>query len=128
MSAIKRAVSWKFASFKKMVTTVRFSPELEALGTMQAPEMKFTAASREAPEAAQFRLAVNESGAVRHCFLENSSGDSALDEQARKYLALCRFSPIQTPDSKIEDGLVWGMATVEWGNDIASPTSQPAQP
>ncbi|MDP9003253.1 MAG: hypothetical protein M3N12_00510 [Verrucomicrobiota bacterium] len=109
-------------------TTVQFSPELEALGAVQAPEMKFATASRDAPEAAQFRIAVGESGAVRHCFLENSSGDSALDEQARKYLALCRFSPIQDPNSKIENGLVWGMATVEWGNDIAPPTSQPAKP
>jgi TonB family protein len=113
---------------KISTTTVRLSPELETLGAMLAPEMKFAASSREAPEAAQFRVAVNESGAVRYCFLENSSGDSALDEQARKYLALCRFSPMSSPASKIENGLLWGTATVEWGNDIAPPTSQPAKP
>ena len=67
------------------------------------PEMKFTASRRESPQAAQFRVAVDENGEVRYCFLENSSGDAALDEQARKYLALCRFSAIQNPKSEIRE-------------------------
>ncbi len=103
-------------------TIVRLSTELETLGTMQSPEMKFTASGHESPQAAQFRVAVNENGAVRYCFLENSSGDAALDEQARKYLALCRFSAIPNPQSEIRNGFVWGTATVEWGNDIVAPS------
>jgi TonB family protein len=96
-------------------TIVRLSTELETLGAMQSPKMKFTASGHESPQAAQFRVAVNENGAVRYCFLEKSSGDAALDEQARKYLALCRFSAIR-------NGFVWGTATVEWGNDIVAPS------
>jgi hypothetical protein len=103
-------------------TIVRLSTELEALGAMQSPEMKFRAFGHESPQAAQFRVAVDENGAVRYCFLENSSGDAALDEQARKYLALSRFSPIENRKSKIENGFVWGAATVEWGNDIVVPS------
>jgi hypothetical protein len=106
-------------------TTLRFSSELEALGPVQRPEMKFTASSRESPAAAQFHVAVNENGEVRHSFLANSSGDAALDEQARKYLALSRFSPIRNPKSEIQNELVWGLATVEWGNDITAPASSP---
>jgi hypothetical protein len=53
---------------------------------------------------------------VRSCFLEKSSGDTALDEQARKYLALCHFSAIR-------NDLTWGLVTVEWGNDIVLPPS-----
>ncbi len=106
-------------------TTVRFSPELETLGAVHGPELKFAASTRESPQAAQFHIAVNESGEVRHCFLENSSGDASLDEQARKYLVLSRFSPIQEPQSKIQNGLVWGTAIVEWGNDIAAAPSSP---
>jgi hypothetical protein len=109
-------------------TTLRFSSELEALGPVQGSEMKFTSPSRESPAAAQFQLAVNENGEVRYCFMENSSGDATLDEQARKYLALSRFSPIQNPKSKIQNDLVWGLATVEWGNDIAAPASPTPQP
>ena len=103
-------------------TIVRLSTELETLGAMQSPEMKFTASGHESPQAAQFRVAVNENGAVRYCFLENSSGDAALDEQARKYLALCRFSAIRNPQSETRNGFVWGTATIEWGNDIVAPS------
>ena len=103
-------------------TIVRLSPELETLGAMQSPEIKFRASGRESPSAAQFRVAVDENGAVRYCFLENSSGDAALDEQARKYLALSRFSPIENRKSKIENGFAWGTAMVEWGNDIVAPS------
>ena len=104
-------------------TIVHLSPELETLGAMQNPEMKFTASDHESPQAAQFHVAVDENGAVRYCFLEKSSGDTALDEQARKYLALCRFSAIRNPKSEIRNGFVWGTATVEWGNDIVAPAA-----
>lgn len=102
-------------------TIVRLSTELETLGAMQSPEMKFMASGHESPQAAQFRVAVNENGAVRYCFLEKSSGDTALDEQARKYLALCRVSAIRNPKPETRNGFVWGTATVEWGNDIVAP-------
>jgi hypothetical protein len=102
-------------------TIVRLSTEFETLGAMQSPEMKFTASGNESPQAAQFRIAVNDNGAVRHCFLEKSSGDAALDEQARKHLVLCRFSAIRNPKSEIRNDFVWGTATIEWGNDIVAP-------
>ena len=103
-------------------TIVRLSTELETLGTMHTPKMTFRALGPESPRAARFRIAVDENGAVRYCFLEESSGDAALDEQARKYLALCRFSAIQNPASEIRNGFLWGMAMVEWGNDIVAPS------
>jgi hypothetical protein len=105
-------------------TVIRFSQELETLGSAQVPELKFSASGQESPQAAQFRIAVNAKGEVRHCFLQNSSGDAALDEQARKYLALSRFTPIENRKSKIENDLTWGSATLEWGNDLM-PSSPP---
>lgn len=112
---------------KTSPTVLRFSPELETLGATPGPEMKFSASRREAPQVAQLRVAVNENGEVRYCFLENSSGDGVLDEQARKYLALRRFSAIRHPPSETGDGLVWGTATLEWGNDIALPPAAPTE-
>lgn len=106
---------------KTSPTVLRFSSELETLGFSPGPEKKFTASRREAPQVAQFRVAVNENGDVRYCFLENSSGDGLLDEQARKYLALGRFSPIPNSKSEIQNGFVWGTAIIEWGNDVAVP-------
>jgi hypothetical protein len=102
-------------------TIVRFSAELETLSAVQIPEMKFSASGHDPPQAAQFRVAVGEKGDIRFCFLENSSGDAALDEQARKYLVLSRFPALRNPQSAIGNGLVWGRATVEWGNDIVAP-------
>jgi hypothetical protein len=106
---------------KNSPTMLRFSPELESMGFSPGLEIRFTASRRESPQVAQFRVAVNENGEVRYCFLENSSGDGTLDEQARKYLALGRFSAIHNSKSEIRDGLVWGTAMIEWGNDVAVP-------
>jgi hypothetical protein len=111
---------------KIIPTAVSFSPELEALGKLQSAPVKFGASGHESPQAAQFRVAVSEKGDVRYCFVEISSGDPALDEQARKYLALCRFSPSANRSPEIANSLAWGAATVEWGNDIvAAPPKNP---
>jgi hypothetical protein len=128
---VERPAAPTQTTLKISPTTLRFSPELEALGTVQGVEMKFAASGREAPQAAEFRIAVNEKGEVRHCFLQTSSGDAALDEQARKYLALSRFTILHPlPAVALKEGpsptladLTWGTATVEWGNDITAPPS-----
>lgn len=103
-------------------TTVRLSDELEALGVLQSPKMKFTASGHESAQAAQFRVAVDENGMVCYCFIERSAGDAALDEQARKYLTLSRFSP-RKQASEVRKELVWGTVDVEWGNDVAVASS-----
>jgi hypothetical protein len=103
---------------KPAPTAVRFSPELDSLIAPQTPELKFTASTREPPETARFAVAVNEKGEVRYCFVQVSSGDAALDEQARRYLALTRFPAFRnSPKSGIAD-LTWGFANIEWGNDV----------
>ena len=113
---------------KSAPTTVRASPELETIGAIHNPEMKFTASGHESPQAAQFRVAVDENGSVRYCFLEKSSGDAALDEQARKYLALCRFSASRDSNTAVQHAFVWGTATFDWGNDIVAPATESVAP
>jgi hypothetical protein len=116
---------------KPVSTAIRFSPELDSLITPQTPELKFNASNRESPEPARFLVAVNEKGEVRHCFLQSSSGDAALDEQARKYLALTRFLAIRDSPSSNIPSLTWGTATLQWGNDLAllpSPNPAPSAP
>ncbi len=82
------------------------------------PDLKFTASTRETPESARFRLAVDSLGAVRYTFLEQSSGDASLDQQARRYLALCRF---QKNGIAADGDLIWATATFEFGSDIERP-------
>jgi hypothetical protein len=109
---------------RPVATVIHFSPPFVSLISPQTPELKFTAASREEPEPAQFVIAVNDKGEVRHCFLKSSSGDVALDEQARKYIAASRVPAVR--NSAAPGSLIWGDATVEWGNDVATPTASPA--
>jgi hypothetical protein len=103
-----------------VATRVTFSRELEAFGQPNFAVAKFQRSGTEPPQNAQFRIAVDSQGVVRHCFPLNLSGDPALDEQARKHLALCRFPGRST--SANADDLVWGIATIEWGNDVEAAT------
>jgi hypothetical protein len=102
-------------------TSVSFSEDLLSLGDPSLPEYSFTASNNETPEAIRFRVAVGSTGEIRYCFPMNSSGDPLLDEQARRYLTLCRF-PLQQGST-----LVWGIAIVEWGTDVGRAQSGPAE-
>ena len=105
-------------------TRLTFS-ETEALGSPELPQIKFTAARPEPPEPAQFRVAIGSTGEVRHCFLETSSGDPELDEQARAYLLRLRFPALRMANSELRNPLAWTIATFEWGNDFAAPAQGP---
>jgi hypothetical protein len=99
-------------------TLLSFSDALRDL-PVSHPDLKFRASLREAPQSASFRIAVDSLGIVRYSFLEQSSGDPALDDQARHFLALCRF---QNGGGKIADhGLLWARANFEFGNDLELP-------
>jgi hypothetical protein len=104
-------------------TSVSFSNELDGLGVTTLPPLKF-ASSAEAPEAIRFRVAVGELGEIRYCFPMNSSGDPELDEEARVYLARCRFSQRAPGGENSETPLIWGIATIEWGSDITRPPAK----
>jgi hypothetical protein len=108
-----------------IATSVSFSSELDAFGPATFPVPKFVASNAETPEAIGFRVAVGRLGEIKYCFPMNSSGDSALDEQARLYLARCRFSRSAPGDAKSDEFLTWGIATIEWGSDIVRPQARP---
>jgi hypothetical protein len=104
-----------------IATSVSFSSELDGLGVATLPPLRFGASTGETPEAIRFRVAVSGLGEIKYCFPMNSSGDPELDEHARLYLARCRFSRRAPGDGKSEAPLTWGIATIEWGSDIAHP-------
>ena len=113
----------KTAPLPATPTTIVFSENFNSLGEVEKPVMKFSASTHEPPQNASFRIGIAQNGVIRYCFLQNSSGDGALDEQARTYLMQCRFSPREIATVKSEDGLHWTIATIEWGNDIVAPLS-----
>jgi hypothetical protein len=104
---------------------ITFSGELQSLAWTR-PDLKFHSSSRDAPEDARFRIAVGDGGVVRYCLLESSSGDNALDEQARRYLALCRLDRSATalPNEKS----TWTTATINFGNDLDLPPAAESAP
>jgi len=111
-------------------TTANFADLPAALGEPVFADFKFSLTRPDAPANARFRVAIDERGAIRFCFLIESSGDPALDEQARNFLQLCRLKTKE--DSPVTNGtaLFWTTATILWGNDLApspgpSPSSSP---
>lgn len=114
------------ASLPATPTTIVFSENLDSLGEVKKPVMKFSASTSEPPQSASFRVGVTRNGVLRYCFLQNTSGDSALDEQARAYLMLCRFVSKESAAITDPDHLSWTTATIAWGNDVIAPPSAPA--
>ena len=108
------------AAANARATALSFSKELNNLGAPSLPKPSFAASNNESPDNIHFRIAVGGQGDVRYCFLLNSSGGPALDEQGRQYLMLCRFPGRSTSGEHVQ-ALNWGIATIEWGNDVARP-------
>jgi hypothetical protein len=108
-------------------TSVSFSKEIETFGAPTLPNLSFAASNNESAQTTHFRVAVNGTGEMRYCFPLNSSGDPALDKQARRYLALCRFSKGPIITEKNDPFLTWGIATIEWGSDVARPRLKPGE-
>lgn len=107
-------------------TTVAFSEALRDR-PVSRPGVTFRAALRDAPQNARFRVAVDAAGVVRYCLLEQSSGDAALDEQARHYLALCRFGAA-TGARVAGQELTWETASFDFGNDLELPPAPEQAP
>lgn len=107
-------------------TRVSFSEELASLGEATLRSTSFTASTKESPESVRFRVGVGARGEIRYCFPLNSSGDPALDRQARQYLVLGRFPARSTMREGNDQSTVWGVATIDWGNDVARPPPPPS--
>jgi hypothetical protein len=100
-------------------TAVEFSEEIAALGAPAFPPTKFSATTNDQPANIRFRIAVNAHGQVQYAFPLNSSGDAALDVQAHQHIAQTTFA------NPPNESLTWGIATVEFGSDVARSTSTP---
>ena len=107
-------------------TYISFSQELDQFGAPTVPQSGFALSTEETPQTLRFRVAVNDLGEIRYCFPINSSGDPALDEQVRLQVIGSRFLQNSQTGTKPGSSLVWGMATVQWGSDIARPQRAPA--
>jgi len=116
------STAWKTASVIGVAKTyISFSKELDQFGAPSLPQSGFAASNEEIPQTLRFRVAVDDLGEIRYCFPINSSGDPALDEQARLQIIRSRFSQNKQTGDKPGSALIWGMATIEWGSGVARP-------
>jgi hypothetical protein len=111
-------------------TMALFADPPPGLGDPVFADFKFRLIRPDAPANARFRVAIDGAGAIRFCFLIESSGDPALDEQGRNFLQLCRFRTKENAPPTNASGLFWTTTTILWGNDLvsnvaASPVSSP---
>jgi len=110
-----------------ITTSVKFAETPSHFADPALPATRFVASRVELPQAAEFRVAISARGGVSYCFLQRSSGDPALDEQARRHLLLARF-PLRSQETpSAGNGSYWTSAVVEWGNDVAPPRAVSAE-
>jgi hypothetical protein len=121
------SVDRKTASAKGNASTyISFSKEFDQFGAPTLLQSGFATSTEETPETLRFCVAVNDLGEIRYCFPINSSGDPALDEQARLQVVRSRFSQNRQTGTNPGSSLVWGMATIQWGSEVARPQQAPA--
>ena len=113
-------------SLGKIASRIIFSDELAGAGQFSLPAMDFTITSKAAPEAVRFRVGLGSDGFIHYAFPLNSSGDPDLDQQARRYLNLVRFS--EKNDSAAPRETIWGIATMHWGNDLTLVSASRSRP
>jgi len=89
-------------------SSVRFSGPLAARGPKALPGLSTEGAAILEP--ARFLIGVTGGGEVRFAFLQRSSGDKAVDDEAGTLLLAMHFAPGSAP-------LAWGVASFFWGND-----------
>ncbi len=97
---------------------VRFGGALAGRSHRHEPALSFVTKATEL-QPATFLIGVQAAGDVAFVFLQQSSGDSAVDEAARQSMRQFQFEASS-------EGIVWGYATFNWGSDVfAAPNKTP---
>ncbi|MCE9609750.1 MAG: hypothetical protein K8R23_06030 [Chthoniobacter sp.] len=91
-------------------TTLTFAEPLARRAPSAPPPLVPRQRANEPVEPARFLLGVTARGEVRFTFLQDSSGQPALDEQVAAHLQTLVFAPADAP-------MTWASASVIWGND-----------
>ena len=91
-------------------TAIRFAGALARRELVKPQSLAFQTQATEL-EPARFLVGVSDRGEVRYLFLQSSSGDKPLDEDAGKQLQAIEFAHAAEP-------LAWGMAIISWGAEV----------
>jgi len=95
-----------------VATALSFSGELAGAAVEPLPSFEsLHEADQGVLEPARFLLGVSDGGEVQYVFLQDSSGDKALDTRASEILEEVRFHATT-------ERLTWGFATFYWGSAV----------
>ena len=95
-------------------TAVIFSSALADRAPTPLPPLALKTRTAQPVEPTRHLIGVTDRGEVRFVFLQNSSGNPALDAQAAAYLQTLAFAASDAP-------ITWATATVTWGDDAYAP-------
>ena len=96
-------------------TAVVFSSALAGRAPAPLPPLILKTHTAEPVEPTRQLIGVTDRGEVRFVFLQSSSGNPALDEQAAAHLETLAFAAADAP-------ITWAIATIAWGDDTYSPS------
>ncbi len=104
-------------------TRITFSSTLAHRPLEQVPAFVTETAAIAPVEPSRFLIGVTDRGEVRFVFLQQSSGNPALDAEASRALTTATFAQDKVP-------VTWSHATIEWGDEVfaARPKSKPQTP
>lgn len=103
---------------KRVVSSLRFSEKLRARDAAPGAPLNLAVRSGVNLHRAVFLTAVSGRGEVRYCFLQEQSGDAAMDAEAERLLRDHPFAPSDTP-------LEWGYSVFTWGAEAYAPQPSP---
>jgi hypothetical protein len=95
---------------QKAPTAIHFSGSLATRAPSSPPPLELSVRSPTPLQTASLLIGVNEAGEVRYHFVQQSSGNPAMDTQAGEYLSRLPFAAAASP-------IEWSVATVNWGDD-----------
>ena len=98
-------------------TAVGFSESIARRAPVPVPPLVAKSRAAGAVEPSRYLIGVTDRGVVSFVFLQTSSGNSALDDQAAAHLEDLVFSADEAP-------ITWAIAVVTWGDD-AYPAAAP---
>jgi len=109
--SVRMPVSPKPVALPPLPTRLEASASLAARTPALPAGSQFATSGRIPPDALRFLVNVRADGKVAHVFLQDSSGDTALDASAADVLAKLAFA---TSDAEA----TWGDVSFSWGNDV----------
>ena len=91
-------------------SSIRFSDALSSRSLARNPAIEFPGQVVDPARPSHFLVGVDAGGVVRYQFLQDGSGNPALDALGAAHLGRIQFAASETP-------VTWGYATVVWSHD-----------